>query len=115
MPNFIRATTFRGRPFVYTGELNAGLEIFFFKDGEPTGNTKNIATDDIILIRDKIEQAGSIAMGACRDDPSRNSLGQMLQQRQRSPQILSYVLPLLEEEGFLEHYQEGRAIWVKRK
>jgi hypothetical protein len=39
-------------------------------------------------------------MGACRDNPNPYSLGATLLSHGHSPQNLSYVLPLLIEEGF---------------
>lgn len=39
-------------------------------------------------------------MGACRDNPSKNSIGEALKMQGYSPQNLSYVIPLLIEEGF---------------
>jgi hypothetical protein len=39
-------------------------------------------------------------MGACRDNPPKGSIGAMLIRNRYSPQYLSYVIPLLIEEGF---------------
>lgn len=39
-------------------------------------------------------------MGACRDNPSKYSIGESLREQSYSPQNLSYVIPLLIEEGF---------------
>jgi len=62
-----------------------------------------------------IKRTGSIKMGACRDNPSKGSLGEILQSAGKSPQYLSYVLPLLGEKGkkLISHYKEGRSYWVK--
>lgn len=52
-------------------------------------------------------------MGASRTDPTRNSLGEILQLRYKiNPNWLSYVIPLLKEDGFCDIVQDGRAFTV---
>lgn len=47
-------------------------------------------------------------MGACRDSPARGSLGEKVRSQRKSPQLLSYVIPVLAEEGFCRYYKRGR-------
>lgn len=105
----------RGKRFYYDGELNTGLKVYPLDDeGNKTGTIVRIDVDTIRFIKRTINEKGKIKMGACRDHPSPQSLGEMLSEQRKSPQWLSYILPLLEEEGFLKHYKEGRCFWVKR-
>ncbi|NWF76764.1 MAG: hypothetical protein HXY53_09410 [Nitrospirae bacterium] len=83
-------------------------------NGQRTGTMLFIDNKTIKFIKNAIKEKGIIQMGACRDNPPPNSLGKMLQGMGKSPQFLSYVLPLLEQEGFLTSYKEGKAFWVKK-
>lgn len=107
--------TFKGKKFLYEGSVQSSLNILPVDvDGNPTGTTVVIDSNAINLIRSSIIQKGRIQMGACRDNPARGSLGELLLQNGKSPQFLSYVLPLLEKEGFLTHNREGNAFWVSK-
>ena len=59
-----------------------------------------ISKEIINAIKSKITQRSPVLMGACRDNPSKNSIGQSLKMQGYSPQNLSYVIPLLIGEGF---------------
>lgn len=109
-------TTFKGKAFFYEGNISSSLTIYpVDKDGSPTGTKVEIDRATIELVKKTIGDKGRIQMGACRDNPAKQSLGEMLYNRKKSPQWLSYILPLLEENGFITHYKEGNAFWVKRK
>ena len=54
----------------------------------------------IVAIKSEIKQKSPVLMGACRDNPSKYSIGESLRTQGYSPQNLSYVIPLLIEEGF---------------
>ena len=84
-----------GRPFGYDGSLDTGLVIHMPK------STMRISADSIAFIRDEIQRRSPVLMGANRDPLVRNSVGETLAlQAGKSPQLMSYVLPLLVEEGF---------------
>ena len=107
--------TFKGKPFIYEGSLTSSLKVSpLNKEGEPTGTIVPIDAVTIRHIKNIINEKGKIQMGACRDNPAPQSLGELLHEMHKSPQWLSYVLPLLEEEGFLTHYKDGRAFWVNK-
>jgi len=106
--------TFNGKMFHYIGGLDRGLHVFTVNDkGVETGTVVNIDGNTILFIKDLVRQYGEIKMGACRDNPSRNSIGEKLSHLNKSPQLSSYVLPLLEREGYLTHLVKNNAIWVK--
>lgn len=108
------AVTFTNKRFHYKGSLGSNIEVFTLNNqGMETGTAIRIDADTIDYVRHLIKKHGDIKMGACRDNPSPNSLGKHLQERKKSPQWLSYLLPLLEEEGYLRHYKLGNAFYVK--
>jgi hypothetical protein len=107
--------TVTGKPFAYEGDLTAGLVVYPTGDDrtELSGKTLRIPAEGILFIRREIESARSIAMGACRDNPAHGSLGDKLRQRGSSPQWLSYVVPLLREDGFCDAFKQGRGYVVR--
>lgn len=110
------AITFNRKRFHYSGDLGSNLHVFpLNSDGEETGTMVRIDADTISYIRHLIKEHGNIKMGACRDNPSQNSLGSYLIQSKKSPQILSYILPLLEKEGYLTHSKVGRSIYIQKQ
>lgn len=110
----ITACTFTKKIFHYDGNLNSYLDIYTVNDnGIETGTKVRVDNDTILFIRNTIKQRGEIKMGACRDNPSSGSLGELLIRKGKSPQYLSYVLPLLEEAGIIKHFKTGNAYWVK--
>jgi hypothetical protein len=111
-----RGTTFKGKAFLFEGDLTSFLTIYpVDKRGSPTGTKVEIDGATIELVKKAIGDKGRIQMGACRDNPAKQSLGEMLYNRKKSPQWLSYILPLLEKDNFITHYKEGNAFWVKKK
>jgi hypothetical protein len=82
-----------GVEFQYSGSLDTGLIVH-----------KNIdiyiSRNIIQIIQGEIEKRSPVFMGACRDKPIRDSIGETLLNNGYSPQSLSYVIPLLIEEGF---------------
>ena len=107
-----KGVTFKGKPFFYDGNINSFLKVYPSDDqGMPTNTIIQIDEQTINLIRRIVKEKSPIKMGACRDNPSPNSL---LFDQRKSPQWLSYILPLLEIEGFLTHYSEGNAFWVRK-
>jgi len=102
------AATVTGKRFYYDESISGDLIVYpTDRDGiEPTGSKVRIPSHAIDFIRGEIRKAGEIAMGACRDNPSPGSLGEKLRQQGKSPQFLSYVIPLLTKEGFCTHFKE---------
>lgn len=105
------------KPFYYEGDLDQGLVI---QTSAGRAWTKknigiNIPPETIDIIRSEIEKNKEVPMGACRDNPTPGSLGYMLLNRYRvSPQFLSYVIPLLVEDGFCEAFKDKRSIIVRK-
>ena len=88
-----QSKTLSGIRFNYEGSLDSYLTIY--------KNIKiKIPKKIIDVIKSEINQKSPILMGACRDNPSKNSIGESLKGKRYSPQNLSYVIPLLVEEGF---------------
>ena len=108
-----RSQTLKGESFEYEGNLTEGIKAYV---GE--SRTKIVITPDTIekvssAIRDNRD---GILMGANRTSPSPNSLGTMLQRERQNPQQLSYLIPLLKEDGFCDAFREnepGRPFLVK--
>lgn len=61
------------------------------------------------LVRQAIIQKGKILMGASRDNPPTGSLGYLLRNVNQSPQQLSYLAGILEDDGFCKIKKEGKA------
>lgn len=88
--------TVTGDPFNYSGSLATGLTIFF----KPPHKLK-IAVETINIIRQEIDKRSPVLMGASRKPLVANSVGETLAlKHKKSPQVMSYVLPLLIAEGF---------------
>ncbi|MRR16940.1 MAG: hypothetical protein EG826_10835 [Deltaproteobacteria bacterium] len=88
-----QSRTLMGVGFKYEGSLDKELVI-----------RKNIdikiSKANIDLIKAEIIKRSPVLMGACRDNPTKDSIGESLLRQGYSPQTLSYVIPLLIEEGF---------------
>jgi hypothetical protein len=59
------------------------------------------------LVKDRIKQAGRIAVGASRDNPPPGTLGEVVKTHGGSPQILSYLCAILVAEGFCTASKDG--------
>lgn len=88
-----QAKTLMGIEFKYDGTINSDLIIY---------KNLNIKIPKKIInaIKSEIIRKSPVLMGACRDNPSKYSIGESLREQGYSPQNLSYVIPLLIEEGF---------------
>lgn len=90
------ARTVMGKKFEYSGTLESGITVFF-----TSGNRKKISPEIIRAIRDEIRRRSPVRMGANRAPLVPDSIGETLAlSYHESPQVMSYVLPLLIEEGF---------------
>ena len=111
-----RSNTVTGKRFYYEGSISADLMVYpTDRAGVKRSGTKvRIPSQAIDFIRAELRKAAEIAMGACRDSPSPGSLGEkLLRQQRRSPQFLSYVIPLLIEEGFCTCFKQGRLYVIR--
>lgn len=88
-----KARTLMGVEYQYSGSLETGLIIHKKVD-------VRITADAIKLINSDITNRSPVLMGACRDNPTQGSIGEVLKKNGYSPQYLSYVIPLLVEDGF---------------
>ena len=89
------ATTVTGVLFEYTGSLATGLIVSF------KNSAMKITVETIRIIQDEITKRSPVLMGANRKPLVRDSVGETLWLKYRvTPQAMSYVLPLLLEEGF---------------
>ena len=90
------AKTVMRKPFEYTGTLASGITVFF-----KAPHKKKITSEIVRVIRDEITNRSPVLMGANRDPLVADSVGETLAlTHNESPQVMSYVLPLLIEEGF---------------
>lgn len=110
-----QSRTVTGKRFYYEGSISQGLVVYpTDEDGtRRSGGVVPIPAEGIDFIRGEIRRAGIIARGACRDNPASGSLGEKLRGQSRSPQWLSYVVPLLAEVGFCEFFKEGRRYMIR--
>jgi len=110
-----KSQTVTGKRFYYEGDLAHGLIV---STSDDQGHAKeyvkiHIRTDTVGIIKNEIRMSRGITMGACRDNPTPGSLGyKLLHQHNKSPQNLSYVIPLLVEEGFCTTSKHGRSYIV---
>src|SRR4051794_32889005 len=103
-------TTVMGRKFKYSGSLATGLTVYFKPPSQ-----KKITTDIIRIIRNEITKRSPVLMGANRDPLVKNSVGETLSLKHgETPQVMSYVLPLLIEEGFCT-VSSRRPYMIQRK
>jgi hypothetical protein len=87
--------TLMGKRFEYSGSLAEGLRVNF------STTSLKIDLKTIAIIRGEIERRSPVKMGASRSPLVLNSVGETLWGEHRvSPQVMSYVLPLLIAEGF---------------
>ncbi len=88
-------TTITGVRFEYSGSLSTGLVVSF------KNSALRIAPETIRIIREEITRRSPVLMGANRKPLVPDSVGETLAVNHGiSPQVMSYVLPLLIEEGF---------------
>src|ERR1017187_6639047 len=88
-------TTVTGVQFDYSGSLVTGLIVSF------KNSAMKIKPETIEIIRDEITKRSPVLMGAKRKPLVADSVGETLWLKHRTtPQVMSYVLPLLVEEGF---------------
>jgi hypothetical protein len=92
--NLHKAMTITGIEFKYEGSISTELTIY------QNNSINKISKEIIDKIKTEITQRSPVLMGACRDKPAKNSIGEALKTEHHSPQNLSYVIPLLIEEGF---------------
>jgi hypothetical protein len=82
-------------PFEYSGSVATGLTISFSK------STLKIAPKTIRIIESEITTRSPVLMGANRKPLVADSVGETLWLKHKiSPQVMSYVLPLLIKDGF---------------
>jgi len=88
-------TTITGVQFDYSGSLATGLIVSF------KNSAMKITYQTITIIRNEITKRSPVLMGANRKPLVADSVGETLWLEHRTtPQVMSYVLPLLVEEGF---------------
>jgi hypothetical protein len=92
--NLLKAMTISGLEFKYEGSISTELTVYL------SNSTTRIPKEIIEKIKTEITKRSPVLMGANRDKPAKNSIGEALRMEHHSPQNLSYVIPLLIEEGF---------------
>ena len=87
--------TVTGVEFDYSGSLATGLMVSF------RNSAMKITPEIINIIKDEITSRSPVLMGANRKPLVADSIGETLWLKHRTtPQVMSYVLPLLVEDGF---------------
>ena len=112
-----RLNTLTGNPFQFKTHPDGELIIYTSDQGENVQNKSAIVVTPftIDLVKKAIENAGEIKMGASRDNPPKNSLGDLIKQEKQSPQQLSYLIPILIDEGFCDVKKDGKAFIILNK
>src|SRR5580700_8306884 len=104
-----KSRTVMGVEFDYTGSLDSGLLVLREK------SAVKITPEVIRLIRGEILKRSPVLMGANRKPLVPNSVGETLWTEHKvSPQVMSYVLPLLVEEGFCT-VSDSKPFVIRRK
>ena len=107
----LTARTVNGIEFDYTGSLADGLIIYFRR----SGTRMPISPRTVSIIRNEIATRSPVPIGANRDGVT-DSVGKTLRtEHGLSPQHLSYVVPLLVDEGFCRVEKEGRAFILRTR
>ena len=104
-------TTPSGKPFRYR-ECPGGELVVYPSDEQGTHQEMSalvITPYTINLVSKTIRERGRIRMGASRDNPPKNSLGELLKDEKQSPQQLSYLSAVLEARGFCSIEKRGKA------
>lgn len=88
--------TLMGNTFQYSGTLATGITVFF----KPPSK-KTITPAIIRVIKAEITKRSPVLMGACVKPLVADSVGETLAtQHNETPQVMSYILPLLVADGF---------------
>ena len=106
-----RLTTPSGKSFLYK-RCDGGEIIVYPSDLENKDQDRSaIVITPFIenFVRQKVKDQGRILMGASRDAPPRGSLGYYIREMNQSPQQLSYLSAVLQEEGFCTVMKTGKA------
>lgn len=109
--------TLTGSPFRYKTHPDGEL-VVYPPDGNGDLQDKSaivITPFTVGLVKDAIRGAARIKMGASRDAPPRGSLGALIKQQKQSPQQLSYLIPVLVDEGVCRVERDGKAFVIVRK
>ena len=104
----MRSEAVTGVTFEYSGSLAEGLIV------EREASTTRIPPKAIQLIRQEIVGRSPVRMGATRDHPAKDSVGETLVRNGFQAQFMSYVLPLLVEEGYCSVRKEGRGFVIRK-
>ena len=106
--------TFTRRPFQHKRHPDGEI-IVYPPESRRTLQTRSaivITPYTIELVKSAIRKAGRIKMGASRDKPPDGSLGAVVKAEKQSPQQLSYLIPILVEDGFCRTTHQGSACVV---
>ena len=97
-------------------EVEGGEIIIYPNEGStPQDKVAYVITPYVSnFVKDSIRKEPEIVMGASRHAPPEGSLGWLLKERKITPQVLSYLIPILVDSGFCTCSQEtGNAFIVK--
>lgn len=112
-----RLRTLTGKSFQY--KSCDGRELIIYpsdkKGNEQEKFALSITPYTINLVKSAIKRKRQIPMGASRDKPPKDSLGALLKSEGQTPQQLSYLIPILIDEGFCDYTKEGKAFIIKYK
>ena len=106
--------TFRRKTFQYDGLQDGSFRIYTGK-GLHKGSkrpTLMIKPEIIDLVKREIAARRRVMMGASRDNPPPLSLGAMLLDMGQTPQLLSYLIPILAQQGYCRTTNQDRACLV---
>ena len=109
-----KSQTVTGKVFYYNGDLSHGITVHTCdKQGKMKDEGFFISSGTIDIIKKAIVTHREIPMGACRDNPAKDSIGHILFNQHKSPQALSYVIPLLKQENFCTYFKKGIAYYIR--
>lgn len=74
-----------------------------------------VTAHTIELVKQTIHQRDQILMGASRDKPPHESLGDLLKREGQTPQQLSYLIPILVQADICDWRKQGKAFLIVSK
>jgi hypothetical protein len=112
-----RLKTLTGHEFQYKEHPDEELIIYPPDDNGNLQEKSAVAITPFTqnLVKEAIKAHGNILMGASRDKPPRNSLGFLIKEEKQTPQQLSYLIPILIDQGFCSFEKLGKAFNIKYK
>lgn len=103
-----------GKPFRFKVIDGEEIIVYYSTDKDLPQDRFALAITRFVveLVKEEIRSKSPILMGASRDAPPQGSLGYLLKGHGQTPQQLSYLVPILERQGYCWVSKQGRGYMV---